>query len=416
MTAAYAEWAARLGAGGLVSDPWFDGRPRFDPRPLSLSRAAHASLVTCAEEVTALHDELARIVTAEPSLLDSFFGLTDAQKLMWSLSSPAWHGFARADVFLTAEGARCCELNCDTPSGQSDALALSAAAGLAGDADPNRALEARFVGLLAAHAQAVAARDARPCVGIVYPTELTEDLGLVTLYRRWLEERGARVVLGSPHNLRLGRDGRVAMFGEACDVLLRHYKTDWWGEREPVWLDADPPPDAEPLVEALRVVTVATLHRRVAVVNPFGAVLAQNKRALAFFWEERERFSPDGRAAIARHLPFAVRLERADLDALAREREDWVLKSDYGCEGDEVVVGAEVDADVWSRTLACAVPRRWIAQRRFQPLLDAEGCAVNYGVYVIAGRAAGLYCRRSARATDATALSVAAQIVEDAGA
>jgi hypothetical protein len=196
-------------------------------------------------------------------------------------------------------------------------------------------------------------------------------------------------------------------------VLLRHYKTDWWGEREPVWSDAEPPPDAEPLVEALRVVVAATLRRRLAVVNPFGAVLTQNKRALAFFWEERARFSRAAQTAIERHLPFALRLERADRDVLTREREAWVLKSDYGCEGDEVVVGAEVAPEVWRRALACAVPRRWIAQRRFEPRRDSEGCAVNFGVYLVAGRAAGLYCRRSARATDHEAVSVAARLTDE---
>ena len=37
--------------------------------------------------------------------------------------------------------------------------------------------------------------DAPLTVGIVYPTELTEDLGLVALYRRWLEERGCDAII-----------------------------------------------------------------------------------------------------------------------------------------------------------------------------------------------------------------------------
>jgi Glutathionylspermidine synthase preATP-grasp len=404
----YAPFAARLAADGLVTDPWIDGQPRFDANLLTLTAAEHAALVGAAEAVAAVHDELARIVAGEPELLASFFGLTETQRLMWALSAPAWHGVARADVFQTAGGPRCCELNCDTPSGHPEAIALSAAALLAGDAarDPNHRLERAFAGVIAAFARPVVGPDAAPVVGIIYPTEMTDDLALIALYRRWLEARGAEVVLGSPFNLGEARDGRLTVLGRPCDVLVRHYKTDWWGEREPVWLDEAPLPDPEPLVGPLRAIARATVAGRLAVVNPFGAVLPQNKRALAFCWEERHRFSPAARQAIDRYIPWTARLELADRAALLAQRELWVLKSDYGCEGEEVLVGAETPAETWREALAAARPGRWIVQRRFEALRDAAGQAVNFGVYLIAGRAAGLYARRSRLATDRGAVSV----------
>jgi hypothetical protein len=404
----YAPFAARLAAGGLVTDPWIDGQPRFDAGLLTLPAAEHLALVEAAEAVAAVHDELAAIVAADPELLGGFFGLTETQRLMWALSAPFWHGVARADVFQTADGPRCCELNCDTPSGHPEAIALSAAAGLAGDAarDPNHRLERAFAGVVAAFARRVRPAGDAPVVGIIYPTEMTEDLALVSLYRRWLEARGAQVVLGSPFNLAEGRDGRVTVLGTPCDVLVRHYKTDWWSEREPVWLDEAPLPDPEPLVGPLRAVARATLAGRVAVVNPFGAVLPQNKRALAFCWEHRDRFSAAARRAIGRYIPWTERLEVADQAALLAQREAWVLKSDYGCEGEEVLVGAETSAETWREALRAARPGRWIVQRRFEALRDPDGQGVNFGVFLAAGRAAGLYARRSRLATDRTAVSL----------
>jgi hypothetical protein len=99
---------------------------------------------------------------------------------------------------------------------------------------------------------------------------------------------------------------------------------------------------------------------------------------------------------------------------LLRDREQWVLKSDYGCEGDEVVIGAETDPAVWGRCIDAALPGRWIAQRRFQALRDRDGAVANHGVYLIGGQASGLYTRLSTGSTDRHALS-APVLVESCG-
>jgi glutathionylspermidine synthase len=213
------------------------------------------------------------------------------------------------------------------------------------------------------------------------------------------------VTLGSPYNLRRRDDGGLALFDEPCDVVVRHYKTDWWTERRPVWRDEAPFPDAAPLTAPLEALLQATASDAAAVVNPLGAVLTQNKRALALLWEERASLSSAAQQAIARHLPFTARLESLSLAELRRQQAQWVLKSDYGCEGDEVIVGAEVTPLFWAETLARAIPERWIAQRRFLPERDRAGVAVNHGVYVVAGRAAGLLARLSAEATDRYAIT-----------
>src|SRR5207302_6897938 len=121
----------------------------------------------------------------------------------------AWHGIARADVFETEGGLQICELNCDTPSGEAEAVLLNAVVarrlGFGGGpalVDPNAGLERAFGDLVRAFAGAVE-RDRRAplTVGILYPTELVEDLSMILLYQRWLEAGGWRVVLGSPFDL-----------------------------------------------------------------------------------------------------------------------------------------------------------------------------------------------------------------------
>ncbi|MBL8753452.1 MAG: glutathionylspermidine synthase family protein [Planctomycetes bacterium] len=388
----YAAFGERLVADGVLSDPWLDGAPRFAADPLVLTHTRHRELCAAAVGIARVHDELARLVHGEPDLATRWFGLTPWQCGMWQCSAPDWHGIARADVFWTEAGAKVCELNSDTPSGEAEAVLLNAnVPNPAGCSDPNIGFAARFVAMVETWAVTCGHRGPLT-VGLLYPTEMTDDLSMVAVYRRWLHERGHRVVLGSPFNVGLHQDGRATLFDVPCDVVVRHYKTDWFGERLLVADDDAPHQDREPLQAPLLRLLTAAVERRTAVVNPFGAVLTQNKRALAFCHEEAARFSPAARAAIARWLPRTVRLENVR-DELWDDQARWVLKSDYGCEGEEVVVGRHVDRTTWQAALAHAITRRWVAQEWFAAEADAAGQVVNHGVYVVGGAPAGLLAR-----------------------
>src|SRR5262249_52866290 len=123
----YGDFAARLVATGIISDPWLDGSPRFEEEPVVLGAADADALAAAAEDVAAALDALCRLVAAEPELLDRL-GLTPVQRLLWHASAPAWHGLARADAFFVDGGVdggvAVCEVNCDTPSGEAEAVLL----------------------------------------------------------------------------------------------------------------------------------------------------------------------------------------------------------------------------------------------------------------------------------------------------
>jgi glutathionylspermidine synthase len=242
-------------------------------------------------------------------------------------------------------------------------------------------------------------------VGIVDPTEIPEDLGHLRLIERALAAAGARTVRGAPFNLHAAGN-HVGLFGMPIDVLLRHYKTDWWAERASPWRDEPPPPDAAPLSRELALIAAAMQAGTLAVANPFGAAIAQNKRLLALPWERPELFAADLRAEALVHLPETRFLESVPRAQLIAERAAWVLKSDYGCEGEEVVLGRDVDAAHWAQCLDLAVPGRWAVQRAFTPRREADGCSANHGVFLVGGRPSGIYTRRSATATGRDARSV----------
>ena len=104
----YDDFAASLVAEGILSDPWVDGAPRFRMTPLAIDRATQADLYVAAEAVAAAHAEAACLCAARPGLVARYFDPPPCYRLMWRMSAPAWHGIARADVFLTARGPQVC--------------------------------------------------------------------------------------------------------------------------------------------------------------------------------------------------------------------------------------------------------------------------------------------------------------------
>ncbi len=407
MTSPYDAFAHAITADGTITDPWLDGAPRFREEPIVLDDSTWRALASAAEDVAGVYNEMCQLVADEPALLESFFAMTPLQRAMWACSQPMWHGIARADLFFTDDGIAMAELNCDTPTGEAEAVVLgriaSEARGASGS-DPNGRLEETWCAMV----EAVSAgdrKDPSDVVGIVYPTEFTEDLSVIRIYKHWIEATGRRVVLGSPFNLTRGKDGALMLFDDRIDIMVRHYKTDWWGERVSAWDDEDLA-DKEPLSGPLGAALECALDRRVTVVNPFGAVLPQNKRAMAFMWERIHRFSPRSQSIIERYVPVTSRFETMHVEQLRAQRDQWVLKSDYGAEGDEVVVGRITDDITWQASIDHARRGHWVAQRYFNAQTNAQNEIINYGVFVIAGRTAGLYARAQAGATDAHALSV----------
>ena len=400
---AYPEFARQVQATGMLSDAWIDGAPRFRLQGVVLPPSLARALRLAVERIGAVYQELIDLTWDHPDWLDTYFHLTPYQKLMWFSAQGRWHGISRADLFMCTDGrVQCCEVNSDTPSGEAEAVLLNRLLGPYHDAvqDPNRGLPGRFWRMLVASHGGCPPRT----VGIVYPTELSEDLSMIAIYQQWLEARGCRVILGSPYNLHADGGG-VGLFGERVDLIIRHYKTDWWGEREVAWRDAAPYPDPDPLDGPLRLLLEAEYAGRVTVVNPFGAVLSQNKLSLAFMWEEQHRFSVPAQRWIRRYIPPTYRLTQMSAANLLTQRQEWVLKSAYGCEGEETICGPFVSATDWQETLVNTIPHLWVCQRFFHVAPEPHGSFPNYGVYLVGGRSAGMYTRLSATATDEHAVT-----------
>jgi glutathionylspermidine synthase len=403
----YGAFARLLYATCIISDPWIAGKERFRLPGVILTEDQAQHLNEAAERIGYLYHELTDIVLARPELLDDFYRLTPYQKAMWLESEGRWHGIARVDLFLCTDGKiRSCEMNSDTPSGEAEAVLLNELLHPyhPHTRDPNVELPERFWQMLVKSDRATRGDKAIPqSAAIIYPTDLPEDLSMIALYRQWLEAHDCRVVIGSPYNLHRDAAGNVIVLGQPVDLIIRHYKTDWWGEREVIWTNQQPFLDADPLHRELTLLLAAEYEKRVTVVNPFGSVLTQNKHSMALMWERQELFSPQAQNWIQAYIPETRRL--TTLDPAQLNRAEWVLKSDYGCEGDSVVVGQFAKPNDWQLALTTAIPEHWIAQRYFEIAPLEDGLLPNFGVYLIGGEAAGFYTRLSAKSTDYTAVT-----------
>ncbi len=406
----YNHFAKKLFDTCIISDPWLEGSERFRIEPVFLSKQTYADMRRAAEAIGRAYEELCRLVWENPEWLDTFFHLTPYQKLMWLSSGGRWHGIARLDFFVQPNGRlQMCEMNSDTPSGEAEAVILNRLlkSRHPGAGDPNSDFENQFYDMVMAchrtnnpdhfsHA---------PNVGILYPTELAEDLSMITLYENLFQRHGCRVVRGSPFNLHRLPSGELTMFDVPVKILIRHYKTDWWGERLPVWSDEEDFLDPDPLDRQLRYVLEAEMANQVTVINPFGAVISQNKLAMALCWEKINLFSKSSQDTIRHFVPESYRL--LDIDPATVTKDAWVLKSDYGCEGDEVIIGKCVSEEIWTASLAAAIPHRWMLQRYFESQPIQGNLIANHGMYLIGGKAGGLYTRLSKQATDYAAVSAA---------
>ncbi|HEV7402817.1 MAG TPA: glutathionylspermidine synthase family protein [Chthoniobacteraceae bacterium] len=218
-----------------------------------------------------------------------------------------------------------------------------------------------------------------------------EDQQIVAFLAKLLRDRGIVAHPAEPRLLRW-RDGRA--FLEAAwhrgplDLVVRFFQAEWC---------ATLPEECGRRHFFAGAVT--------PVANTGAAVLTENKRfplawpalrAPLTLWRE---LLPESRDP--RHAPWP--------------ESDWLLKRAYSNTGDAVCHRAWMSPAAWRRVAweARLLPRRWVAQRRFDttPLATPRGPRFPcLGVYAIDGRACGIYARLGAgpvvnyEATDAAVL------------
>ncbi len=279
----------------------------------------------------------------------------------------------RFDFHWTRAGWRISEVNSDVPGGFIEAGGFSALVaerlGLRLAGDPCAALVAALVSASGSGAR----------VGLVHASAYTDDRQVMVHLAKALAARGLEAGLLDPTQVqwRAGRaHADTSWFAGPLDLILRFYPAEWL-------------PNTRGAGDWRAFFRGSTTP----LSNPGAALLVQSKR-FPLVWDELATALPTWRAL----LPETRSPRAADW----RGDPGWILKPALGRVGEDVGLRELLAAREWKGIARAARwhPGHWVAQRRF----EAEACAQDgtalypcVGVFVIDGRAAGIYGRVARR-------------------
>lgn len=395
-------------------DPQVADTPVLAPFPLMLAASAWRELSTLAEELgaeaLAAERELVRRADLQrglglPRVVRSVLRDCDASCVD---SGPR---ICRLDFHWATEPGtldgpswRLSEINADVPGGLIEAGPLAKLMlELGGECKEAVVAPDPAERLAAALASRLQERSQDPLVALVHATAYADDFQVMRRVQECLAGVGVRSVLAAPDHLvrRRGAGGTFhVMSGEHVGGVVRFFPAEWLPElgRPARWesffgraCDAEPEGDVPVLS------------------NPATAVLVQSKR-WSLRWDRLETPLPAWRRALpeTRDPRDAIsgrwrwRRRGPEIGPPAPDASDWVFKPAMGRVGEGVLVPGVAAKD--ERAIRRAVrrdPGSWVAQRRFfsVPVESPVGpLHVCLGVYVVDGRAAGLYARASVRA------------------
>jgi glutathionylspermidine synthase len=272
----------------------------------------------------------------------------------------------RFDFHVTDEGWKISEVNSDVPGGYIEAAGFSALMaphypGCTPAADPVAALSEAWKRRVPAGS----------LLGLVHATAYTDDRQVMVYLQRRLKCAGLESRLLSPEDIQW-QEGRARAGAMQLGGLFRFFPAEWLPNLSGShWRNF-----------FLPTVTPQT--------NPGRAALSQSKR-FPLTWE----FLSAPPATWQRLLP-ECRAWQAGLGS------DWVSKPNFGRVGDGIgIEGVTSDAE-WKaiRKSQATKPGAWMAQRKFRAVAFPTPTGPGYpcfGVYVIDGRASGIYGRIAPR-------------------
>lgn len=354
-------------------DSFVEGKLRLLPESLVLSAAEHEYIVRMAERLARILRQLESQIKQRPDLLERL-GIPVTVREWIQQEPPSDWQLARYDFFPTPDGRwQVCEFNEDVPGGFNEIISASRL--LQGSHSDLRFVD-RFSEAL------LAVVPAKGNIALMYATGYAEDLQHMVVLQQLLRERGQESVLCSPRHLQKTWRG-FTVCGRKVVTGIRFYPGEWFGllENQRDWQRA---------------------VRTWPMLNPLTRLITQSKAIFAL-WEEEGLVDSSDLAFLREMAPTTYEATRhlehsQDRSSLETQRQQWVLKQNFGRMGDNVVMGSLVSDTQWSAALneVRRRPADWVVQRCFDVAPVDFTSGPQYpalGAYLINGRFVGYYSR-----------------------
>lgn len=275
----------------------------------------------------------------------------------------------RFDFHYTTEGWRISEVNSDVPGGYIESTGFTMLmAGQFPGCTPTANPVAELLRSLAG------CRDKHGTVALIHATAYTDDRQVMVYLQKAFARHGCAVELASPADI-AWRNGLAHLDDRPCSALLRFFPAEWL-----------PNLGGSQWKNFFR-------HTETLQMNPGSALISQSKR-FPLTWSKLD-LPPRLWRELSPETIDPARLSSDELGA-------WVIKPAMGRVGEGIgLPGVTAPQELSKLLKACRrQPEQWAAQRRFDSVAgDSADGPVHpcFGVYVIDGRAAGIYGRIAAQ-------------------
>ena len=354
-------------------DPQVEDVSVLADTPLLLHRSAWRELTSLAEaldrETLAAeaelrqHADLHQLLALPGRLVASLAGCEEASN---------WPRVNRYDFHFTEAGWRISEVNSDVPGGFIESAGFtSLVAGAVPHFEPCGDPAAALIDALRS-----LIHDEGDPIGMIHATAYSDDRQVMVYLSRRFAQLGLRTILAAPDHLQWR--ARTAHVGrERLSAIVRFFPAEWL-------------PNLPSRSQWQRL----TCGSLTPILNPATALLTQSKR-FPLAWHRLRTPMDTWRSLLPETRELTWR-DRRRLDP------QWVYKPALGRVGDGVGIAGATSDRSWRdiRRGTRWHPRHWIAQRRFDAVPIATPHGERYpslGVFVIGGRACGVYGRMSPR-------------------
>lgn len=269
---------------------------------------------------------------------------------------------ARFDFHLTSTGWKISEVNSDVPGGLIESSLLP-------EFWPRKKSHHASTGNVSrAYVELLARVLGDGPVGLLHAPWYSDDRQQMEFLKSYFKDLGIEAHCVGPEQVEF-KDNHASIFGRRVKYFVRFYPAEWMihTKNGKAWLSSS-----------------------AVISNPLHSIFSQAKR-LPLIWEKTELELPTWRKL----LPRTRKLDPQDF-----VKHSWVIKPNLGRIGEGIYLPGVTNKKEKRKILLAAArrPRAWVAQEAFEiKSIGSENFPIYpcLGVYVIDGKATGIYGRVS---------------------